>query len=314
MDLANRATKLLGTTVTAVADHSWGDATTHIQRLRLPNGERLIAKHNTTPAMFAREHHALQHWAPALAPHAPRLIAADTEQRLLLMTALPGTPLCGEHLDSAAEQRAYHQAGRLMRRLHKAASPELLPDFGRQRAAYIRARLNGDTTPLDARRSGGARPGGSDHHSPDRNPGLRLALGLRSERVGDLTFTGPSWTEGVGGRHHGPEQGQHSAMAAYNNLVGVFDSEIAVLVGIGGSVHESVAIGDVVLATEMVYYERGKVTTSGTPRRGETRVAPAAVGHAVNVFPHRSRPSWPADDQGPRGDVALCGRTCGPIG
>ncbi|MEV0623685.1 aminoglycoside phosphotransferase family protein [Nonomuraea sp. NPDC050404] len=150
MDLADRATKLLGTPVTAVVDHSWGDATTRIQRLRLPNGEQLIAKHNTTPAMFAREHHALQHWAPALAPHAPRLISADTEQRLLLMTALPGTPLCDQHLDPATEEHAYHQAGRLMRRLHKAAPPQVLPDFGPRRAAYIRAQLSGNTTPLTA--------------------------------------------------------------------------------------------------------------------------------------------------------------------
>ncbi|NJP95438.1 aminoglycoside phosphotransferase family protein [Nonomuraea sp. FMUSA5-5] len=150
MTLADHVTRLLATPVTPTADHSWDDTTTHIQRFRLPTGEEIIAKHNTTAAMFAREHHALRHWAPALAPHAPRLIAADPEHHLLVMTALPGTPLCDQRLDPTSEQHAYRQAGRLLRRLHAAAPPQLLPDFGQQRAAYIRAQLAGDTAPLTA--------------------------------------------------------------------------------------------------------------------------------------------------------------------
>ncbi|MEU4332948.1 5'-methylthioadenosine/S-adenosylhomocysteine nucleosidase [Nonomuraea dietziae] len=113
---------------------------------------------------------------------------------------------------------------------------------------------------------------------------VRLALGLRSERVGDLTFY-RAVVDGVSvAATMALEPGQRSAMAAYNNLVGVFDPEITVLVGIGGGFHKSVAIGDVLLSTEMVYYDLRKVTPSGTPRRGQTRPAPAAVGHAINAF------------------------------
>lgn len=37
-----------------------------------------------------------------------------------------------------------------MRRLHEATPPQALPNFRRQRAAYIRAQLSGGTTPLTA--------------------------------------------------------------------------------------------------------------------------------------------------------------------
>ncbi|NUP22890.1 MAG: 5'-methylthioadenosine/S-adenosylhomocysteine nucleosidase [Streptomyces sp.] len=119
---------------------------------------------------------------------------------------------------------------------------------------------------------------------PLETQAVRLALGLRSERVGDLTFyramvNGVSVTATMA-----LEQGQRSAMAAYANLVGAFDPEITVLAGIGGGIHESVAIGDVILATEMVYYDLRKVTPTGTPRRGQSRPVPAAIGHAVNAF------------------------------
>ncbi|MBB5773505.1 5'-methylthioadenosine/S-adenosylhomocysteine nucleosidase family protein [Nonomuraea jabiensis] len=149
---------------------------------------------------------------------------------------------------------------------------------------------------------------------PLETQAVRLALGLRSERVGDLTFYRAA-VDGVSvAATSALEPGQRSAMAAYNNLVGVFDPEIAVLVGIGGGVHESVAIGDVVLATEMVYYDLRKVTPSGTPRRGETRPAPAAVGHAVNAFlTDLDQPSRLAieDPEGTSRSVAV---HAGPIG
>ncbi|MGR6918488.1 5'-methylthioadenosine/S-adenosylhomocysteine nucleosidase family protein [[Actinomadura] parvosata] len=113
---------------------------------------------------------------------------------------------------------------------------------------------------------------------------VRHALGLQRERVGDLTFY-RAVVDGVSvAATMALEQGQRSAIAAYDHLTGVFDPEVTVLVGIGGGIHKSVAIGDVVLATEMVYYDLRKITPSGTDRRGQTRSAPAAVGHAVNDF------------------------------
>ncbi|TMR93981.1 5'-methylthioadenosine/S-adenosylhomocysteine nucleosidase [Nonomuraea basaltis] len=52
----------------------------------------------------------------------------------------------------------------------------------------------------------------------------------------------------------------------------------------GGGIHASTKIGDVVVATRVVYYDLRKETPEGTRRRGEEREAPSAVGHAVNAF------------------------------
>ncbi|MFB4285035.1 hypothetical protein ACBJ59_57900 [Nonomuraea sp. MTCD27] len=149
---------------------------------------------------------------------------------------------------------------------------------------------------------------------PLETQAVRLALDLRNERIGDLTFY-RAVVDGVSvAAIMALEQGQRSAMAAYNHLVGVFDPEIAVLVGIGGGIHESVAIGDVVLATEMVYYDRRKVTPSGTPRRGETRPAPAAVGHAVNAFLTDLDPPGALTIEDPEGTSRSMAIHAGPIG
>ncbi|MGW0810768.1 5'-methylthioadenosine/S-adenosylhomocysteine nucleosidase family protein [Nonomuraea sp. NPDC002799] len=149
---------------------------------------------------------------------------------------------------------------------------------------------------------------------PLETQAMRLALGLRSERVGDLTFY-RAVVNGVSvAATMALEQGQRSAMAAYANLVGVFDPEITVLAGIGGGLHESVAIGDVILATEMVYYDLRKVTPSGTPRRGQTRPVPAAVGHAVNAFLTDLDPPRRLTIADPEGTSRSLAVHAGPIG
>lgn len=143
---------------------------------------------------------------------------------------------------------------------------------------------------------------------------VRLALGLRSERVRDLRFD-RAVVDGVSvAATMSLEQGQRSALAAYNHLVGVFDPEIVVLVGIGGGIHKSVDIGDVVLSTEMVYYDLRKVTPSGTLHRGESRPAPAAVGHAVNSFLTDLDPTDRLTIEDPDGASRSVAVHAGPIG
>lgn len=78
--------------------------------------------------------------------------------------------------------------------------------------------------------------------------------------------------------------GQRSVMAAIDRLRQHYDPKVIVLVGIGGGIHADVLIGDVVVATRVVYYDLRKETTLGTCRRGEERETPAEIGHAVNRF------------------------------
>lgn len=128
---------------------------------------------------------------------------------------------------------------------------------------------------------------------------MRLALGLEEAPSGALRFyTGTVGSAGVAAIQ-ALGQGQRSTMAAYENLCRHHDPAVVVLAGIGGGVHRDVALGDVVVATRVVYYDLRKETPDGTRRRGEEREAPAAVGHAVNAFFADREPAvFTAEDPG----------------
>ncbi|WP_433239419.1 hypothetical protein [Actinomadura nitritigenes] len=117
---------------------------------------------------------------------------------------------------------------------------------------------------------------------------VRLALDLGEDLVGGLRFyTGDVPADDRPVRVaviRALGQGQRSAMAAYDNLRRHHDPRVIVLAGIGGGIHPSVRLDDVVIATRVVYYDLRKKTPQGTHRRGEEREAPAELGHAVNAF------------------------------
>ncbi|GGV69248.1 5'-methylthioadenosine/S-adenosylhomocysteine nucleosidase [Streptomyces longisporoflavus] len=81
-------------------------------------------------------------------------------------------------------------------------------------------------------------------------------------------------------------QGQRSAMAALENLRRHYEPQLWALVGVAGGIHDKHArIGNVIVSTDIVYYENRKINPRGdVRRRGEHRQAPAPVVHAVNAF------------------------------
>lgn len=81
-------------------------------------------------------------------------------------------------------------------------------------------------------------------------------------------------------------QGQRSTMAALENLRRHYNPRLWALVGVGGGIHDDHArIGNVIVSTEVVYYENRKINPRGdVHRRGEHRQAPAHVVHAVNAY------------------------------
>ncbi|CAM5670173.1 hypothetical protein [Streptomyces viridochromogenes] len=81
-------------------------------------------------------------------------------------------------------------------------------------------------------------------------------------------------------------QGQRSTMAALENLRRHYNPRLWALVGVGGGIHDDHArIGNVIVSTEVVYYENRKINPQGdVRRRGEHRQAPAHVVHAVNAY------------------------------
>ncbi|QYA98337.1 aminoglycoside phosphotransferase family protein [Streptomyces anulatus] len=131
-----------------VADHSWPGTSTTVLRLRAADRRQMILKSNTSRDSFRRELTTLSGWAPALGASAPQLLDVDEDAQLLLMTAVTGRPLQYLTLTSPQERRAYERAGALLARFHDTAPRTVLPTFGAERAAYIRAQLADGTHPL----------------------------------------------------------------------------------------------------------------------------------------------------------------------
>jgi adenosylhomocysteine nucleosidase len=80
-------------------------------------------------------------------------------------------------------------------------------------------------------------------------------------------------------------QGPRSTMSACEALRRHFAPRVLALVGIGGGLDdERAGIGNVVVATRVVYYDHRKITPDGVRPRGEAREAPAEVVHGVNAY------------------------------
>lgn len=152
--------------------------------------------------------------------------------------------------------------------------------------------------------AGVADPGTSDSHERSRTAwhfGIVTILAKEAKAVFDTLALTEDQTNRAGARFHtgsldipgGPAnvvatramgQGQRSVMAALGNLRDHYDPAVLVLVGIGGAIHDDLAVNDVVVATRVVYYDLRKVLRGKVLRRGEEREAPAAMVHAVNSF------------------------------
>ncbi len=80
------------------------------------------------------------------------------------------------------------------------------------------------------------------------------------------------------------EQGQRSMMAALDHLRQHVNPATFAVVGIGGAINRDLVIGDVVVATRVIYYDLRRETADGVRHRGEARDARPAITHAVNEF------------------------------
>jgi adenosylhomocysteine nucleosidase len=84
------------------------------------------------------------------------------------------------------------------------------------------------------------------------------------------------------------EMGPRSTVLAFENLRHHYAPALIALTGIGGGIGDGgdrqAKIGDVVIATRVVYYDHRRETPEGTRRRGESPEAPAAIRHALNDF------------------------------
>ncbi len=110
------AKRVLGSCeVTAVL----GDA---VVRVRDARGQEFVVKQHGSRSKHDREVHAYRYWTAALAPSAPRLIAADSATMTIVITMLPGQPCSG-----VPKAAIHHQAGALLRRFHDTEPARELP-------------------------------------------------------------------------------------------------------------------------------------------------------------------------------------------
>jgi adenosylhomocysteine nucleosidase len=79
-------------------------------------------------------------------------------------------------------------------------------------------------------------------------------------------------------------RGQRPAVAAFGRLARRYAPEIVVVTGIADGVNPHLAIGDVVVSTEVVYHDLRKETAFETRRRTSEQSSPATIAHAVNCF------------------------------
>jgi adenosylhomocysteine nucleosidase len=96
------------------------------------------------------------------------------------------------------------------------------------------------------------------------------------------------------------DRGQRSVIPACEELRKRFAPRVIVLAGIAGGIHTTLDVGDVAVATDMVYYDARKETAAGTVRRGESLSIPPWVRHRVNdFFATTGEPAWFEGHSGP---------------
>ncbi|MER7468404.1 NUDIX domain-containing protein [Streptomyces sp. NPDC097981] len=100
---------------------SWVRTGSRVWRLAGPGGGTWYLKRHRGPKFHDREVAAYRSWVPALGARAPRLVAADTAARAVVVTALPGHPLHGMVLGAGDEARVQQALGRLVGALHRSA-------------------------------------------------------------------------------------------------------------------------------------------------------------------------------------------------
>jgi Ser/Thr protein kinase RdoA (MazF antagonist) len=125
-DLACLATTVLAG-IAAVRDCSWPREGSTVFRLTDRTGATVYAKRHATSKFHHREVEAYRTWVPDLGPAAPRLVAADSELRAIIITAVPGRSLHGAVHTPAEQRRIFRRIGELAAAIHHSAPARPAP-------------------------------------------------------------------------------------------------------------------------------------------------------------------------------------------
>jgi len=108
--------------------------------------------------------------------------------------------------------------------------------------------------------------------------------------------------------------GQRPATLAFDRLCQAYAPRVVILAGIAGAISPAVRLGDVVIASEVIYYDLRKETPGRVLRRGQARPVPAPIAHAVNDFFTDHGEPYATTIPDPPGPPRACTVMRGPIG
>jgi adenosylhomocysteine nucleosidase len=80
------------------------------------------------------------------------------------------------------------------------------------------------------------------------------------------------------------DRGPRSAAVAYQTLRRHFAPPFVLLVGIAGGVGARVAVGDVVISDEVIYYDARRESVDGVHRRGQSYLIAPVLRHRLNDY------------------------------
>ncbi|MDF2189845.1 hypothetical protein [Paraflavitalea sp. CAU 1676] len=110
------------------------------------------------------------------------------------------------------------------------------------------------------------------------------------------------------------EQGNRSVISAYNALSEEFNPTVIVLLGIAGSIHKDLQIGDVAIGDSTYYYDKRAETENGTNHRMDSFKMNAWTKEFIRRYHHENKseePSFAASENSPSNTFTSF---CGPIG
>lgn len=110
------------------------------------------------------------------------------------------------------------------------------------------------------------------------------------------------------------EQGNRSVIVAYNALAEEFNPSLIVLLGIGGSIHKDVSIGDVAICESTYYYDKRAETSVGTKHRLDSFKINAWTKELIRRYHHENKTEEPSFDAAENNPTPKFKSYFGPIG
>ena len=100
-----------------------------VVRVRDTNGDEYIVKIHGSRQKHQREIRAYRQWLGVLHGRVPRLVAVEPTLRVIIVSAVPGTPVPSTHRSPTREAGLHRQAGELLDRLHHAIPARQRPEL-----------------------------------------------------------------------------------------------------------------------------------------------------------------------------------------